>query len=132
MGRRDRCRGFVECPISPISPVDVINVDCVCIANIDNCFFLLVNLESNVSGVELDSIVAIRLTDSDANRLLRAGVRRCLITDQEPITSRGCPVANFRCVLILNGRAFRVFSNNDNCFILVPTRLCGTSPERCC
>ena len=119
-----------ECPIK----VDAVRVEDTCLVELCESFFLLVELESNVPNVVLDTIVAISISKEQFKRFCKAGVKRCTIVDEEPIFGRNCPMAEFRCILILDGQAFRVFTvvnSHQEEIILVPAPLCNTSQECC-
>ncbi|QRG66443.1 hypothetical protein [Brevibacillus choshinensis] len=78
------------------------------IARIGNRFFLIVEVEAKVPGVEVDPVFAVRLTRDQARRLLNAGVMRTTIQNTRPQPRPGLDV-EFKGVLFANGRFFSVF-----------------------
>ena len=90
------------------------------IARIGNRFFLIVEVEAKVPGVEVDPVFAVRLTREQARRLLNAGVMRTTIQNTRPQPRPGLDV-EFKGVLFANGRFFSVFDveNSTDTSVLV-------------
>ena len=90
------------------------------IARIGNRFFLIVEVEAKVPGVEVDPVFAVRLTREQARRLLNAGVMRTTIQSTRPRPRPGLDV-EFKGVLFANGRFFSVFDveNSTDTSVLV-------------
>lgn len=90
------------------------------IARIGNRFFLIVEVEAKVPGVEVDPVFAVRLTREQARRLLNAGVMRTTIQNTRPRPRPGLDV-EFKGVLFANGRFFSVFDveNSTDTSVLV-------------
>ncbi|MGG1661799.1 hypothetical protein [Brevibacillus sp. NRS-1366] len=78
------------------------------IAQIGERFFLIVEVEAKVPGVEIDPVFAVRITRQQAQRLLNAGVMRTTIQNTRPQPRPGFDV-EFKGVLFANGRFFSVF-----------------------
>ncbi|MFP3392083.1 hypothetical protein [Brevibacillus sp. SIMBA_040] len=90
------------------------------IARIGNRFFLIVEVEAKVPGVEVDPVFAVRLTREQARRLLNAGVMRTTIQNTRPRPRPGLDI-EFKGVLFANGRFFSVFDveNSTDTSVLV-------------
>ena len=90
------------------------------IARIGNRFFLIVEVEAKVPGVEVDPVFAVRLTREQARRLRNAGVMRTVIQNSRPQPRPGFEV-EFKGVLFANGRFFSVFDveNSTDTSVLV-------------
>lgn len=78
------------------------------IARIGDRFFLIVEVEARVPGVEIDPVFAVRITREQARRLMNAGVMRTIIQNTRPQPRPGFEV-EFKGVLSANGRFFSVF-----------------------
>ena len=115
------CSKHTNCPDEPLE------IGANCIVKIGGCFFLLVEIESEVQGVEIEAIVAIRISEEDANKLMKCGVKQCKVEDKEP------KHAEFRCILTIDGKVFRVFEIED-CkeeFVLVKSTTCNIVQTEC-
>ncbi|MBC9786643.1 hypothetical protein H1S01_19555 [Heliobacterium chlorum] len=95
-----------------------------CIFKVNGKFFLLAEIEAKVPGVEIDPIVIIRITNTQARRLLNDGVKLCRIRNNRPIAMPGFEV-EFKCIFIDGKKAFRIFDieNSTDEAVLVRTPL---------
>jgi hypothetical protein len=102
-----------------------INIGANCIFQANNNFYLLVEVEAKAPGVEVDPEFVVRLTVSQANALIAAGVPVCQVTDTPPTPVPGLTV-EFKGVFVIdNTVAFQVFDveNSTDTSVLVVTRL---------
>ncbi|MDF2679158.1 MAG: hypothetical protein K0R47_348 [Brevibacillus sp.] len=99
------------------------------IARIGNRFFLIVEVEAKVPGVEIDPVFAVRITRQQARRLLNAGVMRTIIQNTRPQPSPGLEV-EFKGVLFANGRFFSVFDIENSTDISVLVRISREQAQR--
>lgn len=99
------------------------------IARIGNRFFLIVEVEAKVPGVEIDPVFAIRITREQARRLLAAGVMRTIIQNTRPQPRPGVEV-EFKGVLFANGRFFLVFDVENSTDISVLVRISRERAQR--
>lgn len=111
--------------LSPDNLSSVIRTGAVCILEFNNQFFLLVELEFEVGGEEIEQVIVIRISAAQAQRLLTAGIMRCDISSTFPLPSPGVEV-NFLCVLVIDGAAFLVFDveNTTDRLVLVRADHC--------
>ncbi|MED4751824.1 hypothetical protein [Brevibacillus choshinensis] len=99
------------------------------IARIGNRFFLIVEVEAKVPGVEIDPVFAVRITREQARRLLNAGVMRTIIQNTRPQSRPGFDV-EFKGVLFANGRFFSVFDVENSTDISVLVRINREKAQR--
>lgn len=102
------------------------NVASACILQVNNQFFLLLELVSEENGEEIVEVVALRITATQAQGLLAAGIPRCEILLTFPEEGEGVTV-DFICVLIISGMAFLVFrvvENGTDRLVLVQANIC--------
>lgn len=92
------------------------------VAQIGDRFFLIVEVEAVVPGVEVDPVFAVRLTADQARRLIQAGVMRTRIQNTRPQARPGLEV-EFKGVLFANGRFFSVFDVENSTDISVLVRI---------
>lgn len=104
---------------------DVIRIGATCIAEIQGRFFLLVEIEIEVPGPDIEEVVIFRITAAQAEALLRAGIDRCTIVNEIPKCRRGVE-ADLICVFVVGDFAFLVFDveNNEDELVLVRVPLC--------
>jgi len=109
---------------------DVVRVGATCIAKIDGKFFLAVEIEVEVPGIDIEPVIFIRITEKQAEILLRSGVKRCRIVDEE-FWKPGEKV-EFKCILVVERMAFRVFEveNKEEVLVLVRSPRCPVIGER--
>lgn len=102
-----------------------VRIGAVCIAEIDNQFFLLVEIETEVMGMEVERVVIFRISAAEAAVLLRLGVERCQIVTTIPEETAGTEV-NLICVFVVGNFAFLVFDveNRKDRLVLVRVPLC--------
>lgn len=102
-----------------------VRIGAVCIAEIDNQFFLLVEIETEVMGMEVERVVIFRISAAEAAILLRLGVERCQIVTTIPEETAGTEV-NLICVFVVGNFAFLVFDveNRKDRLVLVRVPLC--------
>jgi hypothetical protein len=110
------------------------NVIATCIAKISSRYFLLVENEINLTGIAIRPVVAIRLNDDQARKLLDAGAEHCDITDSIPNSKSGL-TADFKGVLPIDNFTFLVFDtimgllDQKHHIILVNAPLCPIVDE---
>lgn len=91
---------------------DVVSIGANCLVQINDRFFLLVEIEVNAGNVEIEEFVFIELSKREAKAVFRAGVEICDIRKRIP-KSDDLEV-EFICVLIVDDKAFAVFDvEND-------------------
>ena len=103
----------------------MISIGATCIAEINDQFFLLVEIEIVAPGVDIEEVVVFRLTPEEAQALIAAGIRVCRIVNEIPVPGPGQEV-EFKCVLIVDNQAFLVFEieNNTEELVLVRAEIC--------
>jgi hypothetical protein len=102
-----------------------VRIGATCVAEIGNQFFLLVEFETIIMGMEVERVVIFRISAAEAAILLRLGVMRCQIVTTIPTGTAGTEV-NLICVFVVDGFAFLVFDveNNTDRLVLVRVPLC--------
>lgn len=103
---------------------DVVSIGANCILQTRrNGFFLVVEIEVEANGVEIEEFVFIRISRREARVLLNAGVELCEIVSSRP-RSDDLEV-EFICVFIVDGEAFALFDveNNMDRAVFVPITL---------
>lgn len=110
------------------------NVIATCIAKVSSRYFLLVENEINLTGTAIRPVVAIRLNDDQAHKLLDAGVEHCDITDSVPNNKSGL-TADFKGILPIENHTFLLFDttmgllDEKHHIILVNAPLCPIIDE---
>ena len=104
----------------------IFRIGAVCVLEFNNQFFLLVEVESEVGGEEIEQVIAIRISAAQAQRFLNAGIMRCEIRNTIPQPTPGMEV-NLICVLVIDDTAFLVFDveNATDRLVLVRADLCS-------
>lgn len=96
------------------------------IVEIGGEFFLIVLIEIEAKGVDIERVVVFRLTPGEAAELIEAGIGLCEIADAAPQACTGVD-STFQCVLVIDDQAFLVFvvrKNNTVILLLVSVDLC--------
>jgi hypothetical protein len=103
----------------------IISIGATCIAEIEGQFFLLVEIEIEIAGQEIEQVIVIRISSAQADILLRAGIERCTIVTTIPTPTQGVEV-NLICVFVVGNFAFLVFDveNTTDRLVLVRVPLC--------
>lgn len=110
------------------------NVIATSIAKISSRHFLIVENEINLTGTAIRPVVAIRLNDDQAHRLLDAGVEHCDITDSVPNNKSGL-TSDFKGILSIENLTFLVFDttmgllDQKHHIVLVNAPLCPVIDE---
>ncbi|MEH7401643.1 MULTISPECIES: hypothetical protein [Bacillaceae] len=92
---------------------EIFEIGANCLLRIGNRFFAVVEVESEVPGVDLEVFVIIRINMETAKRLKNAGLDFCEIRDNFPKNGNGV-TAEFKCIFITNRQAFALFDvEND-------------------
>ncbi|MGG1575348.1 hypothetical protein [Fictibacillus sp. NRS-1165] len=92
---------------------EVFEIGANCLLVLGNRFFAVVEIESEVPGVDLEVFVIIRIDERTARRLNRAGLELCEIRNSIP-RSRNRENVEFKCVFINRNQAFALFDvEND-------------------
>lgn len=100
--------------IPPTSAPGLFFIGANCIAFVGDAFFLLLEIENNVPGVDAVSpTIFIRLTDEQAMAFMNSGVAACQITTVPPTPIPGLSVES-KCIVALNGQVFQVFDIEDS------------------
>lgn len=84
---------------------EVLFISFSCIIKIDQKFFLLVEIESNIPCIDFDEVVIFKITKTQAEHFIAAGIELCRILDEIPTSTK----AEFVCVFIQDERAFLIF-----------------------
>lgn len=102
-----------------------ISIGATCIAEIDDQFFLLVEIEVEVPGDDIEQVVIFNITEDQAEDLMEAGVEECTIVDHITKPSPGTKI-DLLCVFVVGNFAFLVFDveNSTDEFLLVRVPLC--------
>lgn len=101
---------------------DIISIGATCVAQISGRFFLLIEIEIDVAGREIEEVIIIEITSAQAAALIAAGVMRCQIVNTIP-TGRE---ANLICAFVVGENVFLVFNveNEIDRLVLVRVPLC--------
>ncbi|UZJ78570.1 hypothetical protein [Fictibacillus sp. KU28468] len=84
-----------------------------CLLVLGNRFFAVVEIESEVPGVDLEEYVIIRINERTARRLNNAGLELCEVQNTAPRSRNGVEV-EFKCIFINRNQAFALFDvEND-------------------
>lgn len=104
--------------VDQVSPFEI---GAVCVAQIGNRFFLLVEFET----ATMEQVVIFRITQAQANDLISRGINRCRIVNEIPQPRPGIDV-EFICVFNVGNQAFLVFDVEDSTdeLVLVQADLC--------
>lgn len=108
--------------MSEFKPCHVISLGAVCIAEIDDRFFLLVEIEFPTT----ERVIIFRISEAEARALLNRGVERCRIVNEIPQSTQGVEVT-FICVFIVGREAFLVFdveTRETDRLVLVRADIC--------
>jgi hypothetical protein len=106
-----------------------VRIGATCVAELaPNVFVLLVEVEVNVLGDEIEEVLIIRITPAQAAALIRS-VGRCTIVgpDEIPTSAPGREV-NLICAFVFGGNVFLVFdveTNTTDDLVLVRVPLCS-------
>ena len=87
---------------------EVLEIGANCILRLEDRFFLVVEVEADVPGVELEIFTIARIDKKTAKRLLCAGIELCEITNKVPKPTKGREV-EFICIFIDRDMAFALF-----------------------
>jgi hypothetical protein len=90
-----------------VSP-STVEIGARCIFRVNGYFFLIAEIEAKTTGVEIDQVVIIRLTNAQAARLLAGGMKWCQISSTKP-TATPCTKVEFKCIFIDGDKAFSIF-----------------------
>lgn len=105
-----------------------ITIGATCVAELaPNVFVLLVEIEINVMGEEIEEVLVIRITPAQAAELIRL-VGRCQIVgpNEIPVPAPGRDVSLI-CAFVFDGNVFLVFdveTNTTDELVLVRVPLC--------
>jgi len=104
---------------------DPITIGATCIAQIDGRFFLLIEIEIEVVGNEIEELIIFEITAAQAAALIAAGVMRCQIIDEIPTPTPGVEV-DLICAFVVGQNVFLVFDveNATDRLVLVRVPLC--------
>ncbi|MES9684576.1 hypothetical protein CN514_00640 [Bacillus sp. AFS001701] len=92
---------------------EIFEIGANCLLRIGNRFFAVVEIESEVPGIDLEVFVIIRINMETAKRLKNAGLDFCEIRNTAPRNEDGV-TAEFKCIFITNRQAFALFDvEND-------------------
>jgi hypothetical protein len=87
---------------------EILEIGANCILRLKNRFFLVVEVETEVPGVELEIFTIARIDKETARRLLDAGIELCEIRNTVPKRKNGREV-EFICIFIDRDKAFALF-----------------------
>lgn len=108
-----------------IAQQNPVRIGAQCVARIDDTFLLLVEIEVQVPGEDIEQVLIIRLTPAQAAALIPV-VGLCRIVSTIPTPAPGRDV-DFICAFVLDGNVFLVFdietSTTDE-LVLVRAPLC--------
>jgi hypothetical protein len=101
---------------------DPISVGATCVVQIDDSLFLLIEIEINILGREIEEVIITEITAAQAAVLIAEGVMRCQIVVTIP-TGRG---TNLICTFVVGTNVFLVFNveNMTDRLVLVRVPLC--------
>lgn len=91
-------------------------IDSQCIAQIDNRFFLIIELDIG----NIEQVLVIAISRTQALRLAARGVGNCDIVDTIPTGSN----VEIRCTFTVGTQAYTVFEVGEGTLVLVRTPLC--------
>ncbi|MDR7856476.1 hypothetical protein [Tissierella sp.] len=102
-----------------------IEIGATCVAQIDGRFFLLIEIEIDVIGSEIEEVIIFEITAAQAAALVASGVMRCQIVDTIPTPTPGIDV-NLICAFVVGENAYLVFDveNATDRLVLVRVSLC--------
>jgi hypothetical protein len=106
-------------------PNEPIMLGATCVAQIDGRFFLLIEIEIVVGGIEREEVIIFEITAAQAAALIAAGVMRCQIVDEIPTPIPGRDV-ELICAFVVGNNVFLVFDveNATDNLVLVRVPLC--------
>lgn len=105
-----------------INQASEVTIGAVCIAQIGNRFFLLVEFETST----MEQVVIFRITSAQASSLLNRGIPLCEIVEEIPQPTPTTDV-EFVCVFIVGNQAFLVFdveTEDTDELVLVRADIC--------
>lgn len=102
---------------------NIISIGATCVAQISGRFFILIEIEIDVAGREVEEVIIIEVTSAQAAELIAAGVMRCQIVNTIP---KGRDV-NLICAFVVGQNVFLVFDieNATDRLVLVRVPLCN-------
>ncbi|WP_082635837.1 hypothetical protein [Fictibacillus sp. S7] len=96
-----------------MSSDEVFEIGANCLLVLKNRFFAVVEIESEVPGVDLEVFVIIRIDEQTAKKLHDAGLEFCEIVNRIPEATEGVNV-EFKCIFINKNQAFALFDVEDD------------------
>ncbi|WP_055665717.1 hypothetical protein [Desnuesiella massiliensis] len=107
---------------------DPVTIGAACVAELaPNVFVLLVEVEVDVIGEEIEQVLIIRITPAQAAQLIRSvGLCQIVGPDEIPTSAPGREV-NLICAFVFGGNVFLVFdveTNTTDELVLVRVPLC--------
>jgi putative Ca2+/H+ antiporter (TMEM165/GDT1 family) len=116
---------FVKFAGEEASVGQAVRIGAVCIAEIGDQFFLLVEFETEVAGMEIERVVVFKISAIEAAILMRLNVRRCRIVTTIPTETAGREV-KLICAFVVGEFVFLVFDveNGGDNLVLVRVPLC--------
>ena len=99
-----------------------IRIGATCVAQIEGRFFLLIEIEINIPGKDIEEVIIIEITAAQAEALIAEGVMRCQIVDRIT-TGREVELI---CAFVVGRNVFLVFNveNMTDRLVLVRVPLC--------
>lgn len=91
---------------------EIFEIGANCLLVIGHRFFAVVEIESEVPGVDLEVFVIIRIDEETAIRLRRAGLELCEVVNRIPEATEDVTV-EFKCIFINKNKAFALFDVED-------------------
>lgn len=83
----------------------------------------MIEIKTNIPGIDIGPIIFIRITEDQADKLVKSGVKPCKITNKIPEPQSGMNL-EFKCTLIVEEQAFQVFdaknSEDKTIFMRIP------------
>ncbi|MDM5200514.1 hypothetical protein QUF84_22020 [Fictibacillus enclensis] len=99
--------------LNNMSSDEVFEIGANCLLVLKNRFFAVVEIESEVPGVDLEVFVIIRIDEQTAMQLHDAGLEFCEIVNRIPEATEGVNV-EFKCIFINKNQAFALFDVEDD------------------
>jgi hypothetical protein len=91
---------------------EILEIGANCLLRLQNRFFLVVEVESEVPGVDLEIFIIARIDEDTARNLADAGLEFCEIRNTVPKRRMGVEV-EFICIFIDRNQAFALFDVED-------------------
>ncbi|XRG80199.1 hypothetical protein V5E38_07810 [Rossellomorea sp. GAMAL-10_SWC] len=107
---------------------EIFEIGANCLLRVGNRFFAVVEIESEVPGVDLEVFVIIRINMETAKRLKNAGLHFCEIRNTAP--REDDVTAEFKCIFITNRQAFALFDVENDMDRAVFVRISLEEAER--